>query len=630
MSIDIDSFQNKIREASPLEVPYLLMQLEQYDCESAQELLAQINLQFEKDGMIDNVVNPVMTTIVDSLLMLPVFKGFSRKLGLSANRVMAECASFNYDGKIIYLQPDSFVESSNQTAFNASWAEIHRADYDRSKYENPSVMGRYKKEHIKAAGSKKNLQDEYTDERNITARKDNPDHRRNDPKNDYNAETDHIIPLKRIFDQVQHNVALSDGDIKRIANSEENLAVTGRRINNPKRDMTNSEFIRQQDKLKAEGKPYVGLTKEQRDNMIRMERTAQSELEKGINSTVIKNLVGKGVADRNERKAAIAKKEKELGRKLTEQERTGIDKQLGREKAFGIHKENLKSAGNQTLMYAIGSAVLFLIKPIYYEMKDSFLNGFIEGVGADSYKKAFSLRFGRVRDYVMEQMSDFNHLFSSAADMIKNLISSVIEGLIGMFVGIFKKAFRLIKECLKIFTQSYDILFGRASESYTAAEKGDAIVKIIGASATALCGIWIDSMLEQLQFIPDGFRGVISTLVSGLASMLVFYLLDKADLFNVKAERRNARVKEIFDERIADIRKVTRTMNETVIKKLREQAIESRQILARFSSAFNAGDYTTANKETLAYASFLKIDMGYESMTDFSSLQTKGALNWEM
>lgn len=232
MSLDINDFQGKIKEASPLEVPFLLMQLEQYDCESAQEIFERINKNFQKEDMVSNVVTPVMTTIVDSLLMLPIFKGFARKLGLNANRIMVECSSFNYDGQVIYLQPDSFIESVNQDEFNEEWGSENRKEYNRSTYENESAMGRYKQKRIKEVGTRKNLHDEYTGEDNITARKDNPDLRRNDPKNLYNAETDHIIPLKKNFSQLQNNMGLSDGDIKRIANSDDNLALTGRRINN--------------------------------------------------------------------------------------------------------------------------------------------------------------------------------------------------------------------------------------------------------------------------------------------------------------------------------------------------------------------------------------------------------------
>lgn len=611
--MDINTFQDRISKASPLEVPYLLMELEQYDRETAIDLFDKINREFDREDILNSVLTPVTTTIIDSLLMLPVFKGFTRKLGLSANRIMVECQTFNYDGSILYLQPDSFVEKSNQDSINKAWAESHRSEYDRSKYENTSKMGRYKKKVVEKAGGKKNLTDEYTGENNITEKKNNPDYRRNDPKNDYNAETDHIVPLKRIFDQVQNNMGLSDRDIENIANSDENLAVTARRINNPKRDLSNSEFIKLQDELKAEGKPYVELSASQRENMIRMEREAQSKIEEGINHTVVKNLVGKGEADRNERKAAIQRKEEEHGRKLTEQERLDVDKRLGREKAYGIHKENIKSSGKQTLMYALGSSILFLIKPIYYELKDTFIHGFMEGVGADSYKEALSIRFGRVKDYVWKQLTDIKHVLGSAMDMIKNLLSSILEGIIGMFVGIFKKAFRIVKECIKIFVQSYSVLFGNDSKNSSPAEKGDAILKIFGASASALCGIWIDSILEKyITLLPEplhNFTSVISTFLSGLASMLIFYLLDKADLFNVKAERRNQRIKEIFDERIKDIREATEAMNESVVAALKAHALESRKILNRFSDAFNSGNYELANKETIAYAKFMNIEL---------------------
>lgn len=630
MSLDIEQFQKKINEASPLEVPFLLMQLEQYDCESAQDMLERINKDFQKEDMINNVVTPVMTSIVDSLLMLPIFKGFTRKLGLNANRVMLECRTFNYDGQAIYLLPDTFVENYNQENINKKWGINNRPNYNRTIYENPSEMGRYKKKRVEDAGTVKNLTDEYTGEKNITAKKNNPDLRRNDPNNLYNAETDHIVPLKQIFDQLQNNAGLSDGDIKRIANSEDNLAITGRRINNPKRDMSNSKFIEQQEILKSQGKDYVELTPEQKANMIRMEQEAKQALENGINKTVIKNLLGQGQADRDKRKESYQQKEKELGRKLTKDERETLDKELAHGKAYEIHKENLANAGNQTMMYAMGSAILFMIKPLYFEMKDSILNGFIEGVNVYTYKDAFSIRFGRVKEYVWNQISDLGNAFSSIMDNLKNLISAILEGILGMFVGIFKHAFRIIKEGIKIMMQSYSVLFGENANKSTLAEKGDAILKIFGASAAAFCGIWIDSMLEKLPVIPESLRGSISTLLSGLASMLVFYLLDKADVFNVKAEKRNTRIKELFDERINDIQQATNNMNEIVIEKMRQYSLESRQILNRFSEAIENSDYSTASKETLALARFLKIDLGYNNFYEFNEQRKKGTINWDM
>ena len=490
-------------------------------------------------------------------------------------------------------------------------------------------MDRYKKQQTEA-GNGKNITDEYTGKVNITPQKNNPDLRRNDPKNSYNAETDHIIPLKDIFNQFQNNMGLSDGDIKNIANSEDNLALTGRMINNSKRDLSNSEFIKKQEILKAQGKEYVKLTPEQKANMIRMEQEAQHSLENGVNKIIIKNLLGLGEADKAIRKEAYDKKEKELGRNLTRDEKEALDKELGHDKAFAIHKKNIDNAGKQTLMYAMGSAILFMIKPLYFEMKDSILNGFNEGVNAHSYKEAFIIRFGRVKDYVWEQISNLGNVFSSLMDTLKNLISTILEGILGMFVGIFKQAFRLVKEGVKIMTQSCSVLFGEKAKNTTPAEKGDAIIKIFGASAAALCGIWLDTMLEKIPFVPESLKGAVSTLLSGLAAMLVFYLLDKADLFNVKADRRNARIKELFDERINEIRQATESMNETVIARLKQHALESHQILNRFSKAIENTDYTSAAKETFALARCLNIDLGYNGLPEFIKNKKNGTLNWQM
>lgn len=191
--------------------------------------------------------------------------------------------------------------------------------------------------------------------------------------------------------------------------------------------MSNSKFIEQQEILKSQGKDYIELTPEQKANMIRMEQEAKQALENGINKTVIKNLLGQGQADRDKRKESYQQKEKELGRKLTKDERETLDKELAHGKAYEIHKENLANAGNQTMMYAMGSAILFMIKPLYFEMKDSILNGFIEGVNAYTYKDAFSIRFGRVKEYVWNQISDLGNAFSSIMDNLKNLISAILE-----------------------------------------------------------------------------------------------------------------------------------------------------------------------------------------------------------
>ena len=75
----------------------------------------------EPEEIIDNVVTPVLSTVVDSVLAMKCFKGVYRKMGLSAQRVIQECQSFNYDGQVTFLMPDSFVESKINAEIQQQW-----------------------------------------------------------------------------------------------------------------------------------------------------------------------------------------------------------------------------------------------------------------------------------------------------------------------------------------------------------------------------------------------------------------------------------------------------------------------------------------------------------------------------
>jgi len=617
----------KLENVSPLDLPQALIEIELYEQQTAQELMDEIHNEFQKEDIIDNVVTPVFTTIIDGLLAHPKFKGIAQKSGLSANRVMRECKDFNYDGKIVNLMPDAFVEYKNEKEFQTHWGKENRSKYIRSVYENTSAMNRYKKSKVEEAGGKKNITDEYRMTQDTTPKKNNPDGRRNDPLNLHNSEADHIEPLHKTFTQLQNDSGLSNGDIKRIVNQDYNFAVTARLVNNPKRDMSNSEFIAKQDELKSQGQPYVELSPEVRANMIQMERDAQKAINKSVNNTVIKNLTGKGQADRKERKAAMEKKETELGRKLTSEERAAVDKSLAQKKAKEIHLGNAKQAGKQSLMYAMGTAVLFVFKPLYYEIKDGIINGFKEGVYAETFKEAISIRFGRVKNYVWNQLKNLKELFGSSLEILKNFLSALIEGIVGMFVGVFKQIFKVLKEGIKIFMQAWPILFGKQAKQMTNSQKGDAILKLIAGSVVAFCGIGVESFLANAN-IPEDYRSLVSVLLRGLLSVFVFYALDKADLFGVKKEYRDKRIKEIFDERIKDIKEATETMTKTVLETIKKQKIEFMDIMNQFTNAINDSDYNTANNMLIRLSKFLNISLGYENQKEFN--QVRNTLNWNL
>lgn len=67
------------------------------------------------------------------------------------------------------------------------------------------------------------------------------------------AESDHINPLERVVNEHKNNVWNTTEDIKDAANSQDNLEVVSRRVNNAKRSRSNEEFLNDEEYLKSKG-----------------------------------------------------------------------------------------------------------------------------------------------------------------------------------------------------------------------------------------------------------------------------------------------------------------------------------------------------------------------------------------
>ena len=84
---------------------------------------------------------------------------------------------------------------------------------------------------------------------------------------DYDAhmgEIDHLVPLKLMHEKLKNSPFIAPEDAKNIANDEDNLLLTSRRVNNAKRAKTNAEFAEDSDFLKKKGLP---VSKKMKDNL---------------------------------------------------------------------------------------------------------------------------------------------------------------------------------------------------------------------------------------------------------------------------------------------------------------------------------------------------------------------------
>lgn len=620
----------ELEYASPLEISRLLQEMELYDEKTSQEVLDEVHEKFDSaEHLEDEVLKPVFMSVIDGLLEATSGGRAARKKGLTASRVVEECTSFSYDDlgdnhtnvngyteykninhdEIEYqIQLEKWKrdgKKGDQPQYNGSVNSNSTQEYVRSNLEDSSAMNDYKE---KQRHGEKKIKDEYTGKDNLYVSQNNMPDNYNDETHRKQAQPDHIVPLKQLHEQYKHNYALDDSDLKRIANSESNLAITSAEINQVKRDMTNKQYIEWMDE---HGKP---LDEDTKKIMLQKQKEATKAIESDVNKTVAKNLVGKGQVDEKAMKNAVNEFKENNGQAPTEEQRNQIEQNLIKKKTNEIRGTAVKNAAGQAKDYAVGNLILFIVKPIYYELSDIFKNGLKEGVGADSGSQALGIRFTRVKKYVMTHAKAF--FGDSILDFVKGFVSSLIEGIISLFVGMLKQVLKILKEGVKILVGSVQILFGKNAKAMSPAQKGDAIIKLIGGSVIAISGVALESLLNKIG-IGDPWSVVLSTMLSGIASALFMYILNKADLFSTKAERRYERVKEIFDERIKDVQEATELFDRVALETMKEQRLQFESIQEEINTGLESNDIDSINTGLYKLADFMKVDLPYSNTKEF-------------
>lgn len=620
----------ELEYASPLEISRLLQEMELYDEKTSQEVLDEVHEKFDSaEHLEDEVLKPVFMSVIDGLLEATSGGRAARKKGLTASRVVEECTSFSYDDlEDNHTNVNGYTEYKNinhdeieyqvqlekwkkdgkngdRPQYNGSVNSNSTQEYVRSNLEDSSAMNDYKE---KQRHGEKKIKDEYTGKDNLYVSQNNMPDNYNDETHRKQAQPDHIVPLKQLHEQYKHNYALDDSDLKRIANSESNLAITSAEINQVKRDMTNKQYIEWMDE---HGKPLDENTKK---IMLQKQKEATKSIESDVNKTVAKNLVGKGQVDEKAMKNAVNEFKENNGQAPTEEQRNQIEQNLIKKKTNEIRGTAVKNAAGQAKDYAVGNLILFIVKPIYYEISDIFKNGLKEGVGADSGTQALGIRLTRVKKYVMTHAKAF--FGDSILDFVKGFVSSLIEGIISLFVGMLKQVLKILKEGVKIIVGSVQILFGKNAKAMSPAQKGDAIIKLIGGSVIAISGVALESLLNKIG-IGEPWSVVLSTMLSGIASALFMYILNKADLFSTKAEKRYERVKEIFDERIKDVQEATELFDRVALETMKEQRLQFESIQEEINTGLESNDIDSINTGLYKLADFMKVDLPYSNTKEF-------------
>jgi len=579
---------NELETSSPLDTFSILEQVEMYDEMDAWQTIDNVYKEFESgENGVENIVLPVFTSIVDGLLdslggdkKNPTAFGTGKEMGLTSTRIVQECRTFRYNETDVNTQVLSEVTVNtpileadpniNQMLNEAGENKIHNyyrqkttAEAHGDKFYNYSFTDKQRKAAIERARNEDGKpQDAYTGE----SLHETTDEAK--AANDYahRAEVDHVIPLANVHAQLKSNCLLTDEDVRRIANIDDNLAVTSHDINNPKRAKSNEEYAKEnKDKL----------NRKTRRNMVKKSKEAQKKIDQMANKAVIKNMQDPG---------QLKKLEAQMNNVV-------------------------KDAAAAGAKLGIGNAIIELLKPLYYEMADSFRNGFTDGVGAQSFGDAFKIRIGRVKDHLRQSLAGLG--LGSLTDLIKSLISSIISAIVDLFFGIVRDLLKLLQKGIPIAVSAFKILFDKTKSP---AERGDAVVKLIGSSLIAILG----GMLIDKVFKEEGLlKSVFTCLLSGCGSLFFMMFMDKIDLFSAKAEKRQARIREIFDARRAELHERASFMQVEVLDMLKKQRLCFDDLLNGAVQAVEQKNISGVVSYSYALADFFKVELEYSTTAEF-------------
>ena len=599
-ALSSEDIASQLEGSSPLQASKILLNMELADQRDSLEVLKEIEREMAdgQAGIGESLIQPILLSVCDGLVSHPKLE--LSKNGLTATRLVNELQGFCYDNKSAMsddpglskqrLDEHTLKQKDDKGEYNGKRKIIE----DKNKLEdylerNSNGNRRVESElEVNDKGQKR-----YLYRRSDEINQNKKENGLNYSKSEINV--DHQVPLKHAFDEYGQSKAITIEDLKTALNQDANFKNISGKLNTSKGKKSWSEYKQwvenKRSRLEDKKKNGTLSAKEQQElkdlptdttlkNAIKAEKEAKSAIESELNKSVVKNFT----------------KDTKLGKELTKE-------------AYGQAKDELKQKG-------IGELIILIIKPIFFELSDTFKNGVLHGLDTDSKLEAIGLRFQRAYRYVL---GNIHHIgFDVIKDALKNFIKYLINAIINMFVGMLKKALKIITEGFSAIIQSVKILM---SDS-TPAQKADAITKLLATTVVTYVSFAFEEAIapyvEMIPVIGEYLKDAAGILVSGIGSTVVVWLLDQADIFSTKAELRTKRVKEVFELRIQQIKENTDVFEQASIEKLAKDRLQFRFLSEQLAKSIE--DNQDVNSDVEEIADFMKIDLKIKSNDDFMTL----------
>lgn len=602
---------NELQDCSPLQVSKQLINMELHDQRKSLEVMAKIYDEFDTNtNLVDELVEPISLNVLDAFILHPKLKNLKFKaMGISSSRIWNESKQFSYedanssdaDPLDQYMIARERAGELNQAVNSKLAGKYARSQNDARKQGYGANTNRYMDDDSKKVYSEKHFQGRRRADSELEVNHDGSvkriwNEKKHAPKggaNHNNKNTDHTVSLKEIFDDYGSNIALSSDDLQAIGNIDDNFKNITAELNNLKRESSWTEVKTLHDTAKRKQAAGQSLSNKEARSLTISDGTIENALE-------AESLTNKAIQTEAEKRQL----ENIWGNKKGI--RTKVAKKIGTQ---GVEK-----AANQSRDEALGHALVLFIKPLLFEMTDIVKHGFTYNTGETCVGAAIAARFKRLSNYMVTNV--LPTLKQSFTGFISNFFQNLIAGLGELFKGLLGSILKVVSEGFNAIIQAFKILTEPES-SRSKAEKADAFLKLIATTTVTFVVFYFEKTI--LQALEGSFlKDIILALLTGVASTLVVWALDKMDLFSVKDEKRAARVKEIFDMRIRQIKQNTDAFETAALQTLANNKLQFRQISESMSKAID--DDENVNSSIYSMADFMKIELEIKTTDDFMAL----------
>ncbi|WP_373002036.1 hypothetical protein [Sulfurimonas sp.] len=566
-TLSFEELRDDLNNTSPLQMSKKLIEIELHDQKSSLEIMDKVYEEFESgQDVINSLVNPMLLSIADGLIKHPKLNGSFRKTNITPSRLVNEINNFTYEKDTKKdMDDDVFLTQAEKSHYSSETRNRHYDTKSRTQTEKEKGIERnetitYENKHgeLKTKKTATVIDDVTGEELDLTREGAKQ-------KGIRAADMDHVNPINSIRKKYQNNPYIYRDDLDKIIGLKENETYINSSLNSSKGDQTWSEYIE-------------SSTKDDNGNLI----------DKDGNILITK-----------------------------ENQNTALEKE--KEVTEAQNKESKKIMAKNIGLKGLGDAIVLILKPIWFEIKDMFKNGVLYGFDITDKIEAFILRLRRAGKFIKDNA--LKTLGDAVKEVISNFIPMLLETLLKAFLSIWKKFIEIVTKGFMAIKEAFKIIL-TPSEKMSQAQKADAITKIIASAIVPILTFSFETALEKIPVIGD----IATIIISGLLTTLVVWLLDQIDLFSVKDEKRLARVKEIFQLRIENIKKNTDIFKKESLEILAKQKLQFTKIVEDMDNAIDGN--IDVNSSVYKMADFMNIDLKVKSDDNFiAMLQTQKVLN---